>query len=183
MRAARGDAAIVNLQKSRWNTSDEVAFTVNLAVVPAPWMEWDQHRGLIKPGSKLREYHGLWRDRLNPSPGQSTDREFWVVRDETSAEVSGKDVAEQLQQIGLPRLNALLDRSELMKAIRAGDFGYIKISPQPPLAVMLSDCGTSQELEETIRELDKVPGWTGWHLKDDFVEWVRKRAHEHDQSR
>lgn len=169
----------MNLQKSKWNRSDEVAFTVNLAIVAAPWFDWDAHRGLVKRDSKLREYHGLWREWLNPSPSASEDREFWIVRDEASAEASGVDVATKLADAGLPRLNSLLNRAELMTAIRAGDFGMFKIPPLPPLAVMLSDSGPSPELDRVLADLNTVPGWAAWDLKDDFVNWVRQRAEHH----
>jgi hypothetical protein len=64
-----------------------------------------------------------------------------------------------------------------MVAIQAGDFGYIKMSPLIPLAVMLSDEGPGPELEETLRGLESnLPGWAEWKLRDDFVNWVRDRS-------
>jgi hypothetical protein len=177
--APSGDAAIVNLQKSRWNTSDELAFTVNLAVVPVPWFEWEQHRMGLSAATKLREYYGLWRDRLDPSPGLSQDGDFWMVRDEASANACGMDVVAKLQRVGLPRLSALLDRKVLTEAIEAGDFGYIKMDPVVPFAVMLSDHGPSDELEEALRRLDSLPDWSDWKLKDAFVDWIRQRSESH----
>jgi hypothetical protein len=175
--ASSGDVAIVNLQKSRWNTANEVGFTVNLAVVPAPWFEWMKKQYRLTATAKPREYHGLWRDRLRPADGLSRDGQFWVVRDEPSAAACAEDVTTQLETAGIPRLLHLLDRKALTEAIKAGDFGYIKMSPLIPLAVMLSDEGSSPELEETLRHLESnLPGWAEWKLRDDFVSWVRNRS-------
>ena len=180
LKASNGDMAIVNLQKSRWNTADEVGFTVNLAIVPAPWFEWMQKQNRLSPTAKPREYHGLWRDRLRPADGQSRDGQFWVVRDERSATACAENVMTQLETAGIPRLLHLLDRKALTEAIKAGDFGYIKMSPLIPLAVMLSDEGPGLELEETLRRLESnLPGWAEWKLRDDFVSWVRNRSAHH----
>jgi hypothetical protein len=175
--ASNGDVAIVNLQKSRWNSADKVGFTVNLAIVPAPWFEWMQKQHRLSATAKPREYHGLWRDRLRPADGLSRDGQFWVVRDERSAAACAEDVTTQLETAGIPRLLHLLDRKALTEAIQAGDFGYIKMSPLIPLAVMLSDKSPGPELEETLRRLESnLPGWAEWKLRDDFVSWVRNRA-------
>lgn len=178
--ASNGDTAIVNLQKSRWNTADEVGFTVNLAIVPAPWFEWMQKQYRLSATAKPREYHGLWRDRLRPADGLSRDGQFWVVRDERSAATCAEDVTTQLETAGIPRLLHLLNRKALTEAIKAGDFGYIKMSALIPLAVLFSDEGPGPELEETLRRLESnLPGWAEWKLRDDFVTWVRNRSALH----
>jgi hypothetical protein len=89
--ASNGDVAIVNLQKSRWNTGDKVGFAVNLAIVPVPWFEWVRKQYGLSSTAKPREYHGLWRDRLRPADGLSGDGQFWVVRDERSAAACAED--------------------------------------------------------------------------------------------
>lgn len=125
-----GDPAIVNLQKSKWNTAAEVAFTVNLSLVPRPWYEWFQREYGHRSSRKIREYDGLWRDRLHPSqrvPQGGT--EFWLIKSEADATACGADVAAQLIRAGLPRLSALLDRDQLLRAIRAG-FGFMKMPPR-----------------------------------------------------
>ena len=175
--SANGDSAVVNLQKSRWNTADEVAFTVNLSLVPRPWFEWQSKQYGFPPSRKPREENGLWRDRLRPQAELTQDGQFWVVRDVQSAVDCARDVTDQLQHAGLPRLLALLDRQALMEAIRAGDFGYIKMSPLIPLIVMLSDSGPSEELAQAISSLEAdLPGFREWKLKDEFLTWIRERA-------
>ena len=101
--AANGDMAIVNLQKSRWNTADEVGFGVNLAIVPVPWFEWMQKQYRLSLTAKPREHHGLWRDRLRPADGLSRDGQFWVVRDDRDAAACAEDVTTQLETAGIPR--------------------------------------------------------------------------------
>jgi len=173
--APGGDVAIVNLQKSRWNSADEVAFTVNLAIVPVPWFDWQQKEHGLASKARLREYHGLWRDRLRPSPTLSEERDFWVVRDETTADACAADVTAKLRQDGLPRLSSLLDRPALIEAVRAGDFGFIKMSPTLPLAVILSDHGPSRELEDAVRSLQADQGWLE-ASRNEAVGWIRDRS-------
>ena len=177
--SSEGDCAIVNLQKSKWNTAYEVEFTVNLSLVPKPWFEWQQKEDGLGASAKPREEHGLWNERLRPSAGLSKDGEFWLIRDAASASACGADVTSQLDRIGLPRLTRLLDRGTLVLAIRAEDFGSNKMSGLMPLAVVLSDDGPGAELEETIRDLELIPRWQHWKIKDDFVAWVRERAERH----
>jgi Domain of unknown function (DUF4304) len=140
----------VNLQKSKWNTADEVRFTINLALVPKPWFEWHQKQYQLPESSKPREHDGLWWERLRPNPELSRDGEFWRIIDPATAKACAADVADRLDRVGLPRLLELLDRDSLMRAIQAGDFGFIKRSPHMPLAILLSDSGPGQELEEAI---------------------------------
>lgn len=176
-RSAHGDWAIVNLQKSRWNTSDRVAFTVNLSVVPEPWFAWQAKQYGFASTKKPREENGLWRDRLHPSAGLSEDGQFWVVSDAATALACGEDVIGQLQNFGIPHLLKLLDREALMDAIRAEDFGYMKMSRLIPLVVMLSESGPSEELDQAISSLESnLPGFRDWKLKGEFVTWARERA-------
>jgi hypothetical protein len=177
--SADGDCAIVNLQKSKWNTAYEVAFTVNLSLVPKPWFEWQQNEYGLGASAKPREEHGLWRERLKPSAGLSEDGHFWLIRDAASASACGADVTAQLESTGLPRLTRLLDRDTLLGAIRAEDFGYTKMSGLMPLALVLSDYGPGAELDATIKGLGSDPKWQHWKLKDDFVTWVHERAERH----
>ena len=177
--SATGDSAIVNLQKSKWNTADEVGFAVNLSVVPKPWFEWHLTQFGLPASSKPHEYNGLWRQRLRPSRGLPADSDFWLVSDSASARACGKDAVDQLDQVWIPRLLELLNRDSLIRAIRAGDFGYMTMSPLMPLAIMLSDSGPGVELEQAITRLEsELPGWGDWKSKDQFVTWVRDRAEQ-----
>jgi len=167
----------VNLQKSKWNTADEVEFTINLALMPKPWFEWHQMQYRLPESSKPRVHDGLWWDRLSPNPELSMDGEFWRIIDRATAETCAADAVDRLDRVGIPRLLELLDRDSLMRAIRVGDFGFDKGSPSMPLAILLSDSGPGPELEEAIAKLE--PELVGWKLKDQFVSWVRDRADRH----
>jgi hypothetical protein len=56
----------VNVQSSPWNTAEHVSCVINLAVAPAPWLDWQRELlgGLPK---SVSEPLGLYRDRLYPA--------------------------------------------------------------------------------------------------------------------
>lgn len=144
--------------------------------MPRPWYEWFQREYGHRSSRKIREYDGLWRDRLHPSqrvPQGGT--EFWLIKSEADATACGADVAAQLIRAGLPRLSALLDRDQLLRAIRAGNFGFMKMPPDKALAIMLSEEGPSVELDVVIGSLEGSQ-WDRWKGRDDFVTWIRERS-------
>jgi hypothetical protein len=63
---SQGDWAVVNVQSSPWNTAEHVSCVINLAVAPAPWLDWQRELlgGLPK---SVSEPLGLYRDRLYPA--------------------------------------------------------------------------------------------------------------------
>lgn len=68
---SQGDWAVVNVQSSSWNTAECARCVINLAVAPAPWLDWIRERRGSLPKS-VSESLGLYRDRLHPagtSPG------------------------------------------------------------------------------------------------------------------
>ena len=91
-----GDAAVVNIQQSPWSTRDEVNFYVNLAVVPEPWRAWLAVQGSQPVTKTVREYDGLWRARLDPSPAVGGPPGAWRVTDERTAAAATQDVLQGL---------------------------------------------------------------------------------------
>jgi hypothetical protein len=176
--APNGDRAIVNVQSSQFNTRDAVRFIVNLAIVPEPWWAW-QVGSLGAANTKTpRESHGLWRDRLHPSPAVSDggSEPWWLVRDVPSAQRCGRDVVHQLTRAGVPTLRALLDRDRLTAAVRAGDLGLLK-GPRPDaLAVLLTDQGPSPELDRLLALLESEPNDRRRAHYDRLVAWIGERV-------
>ena len=156
----RDDVAIINVQSSSFSNRDEVKCLINLALAPRPWLEWTaaQREEQVTPSPK--EYDGLWRDRLHPSRPTGSVERWWSVRDASSAVDATADMLRALDASGLPLLDALLDRSGMIAAVRAGDLGFRKgIEPEwrlRCLAVLLADDDPQGELPALISTFGEV---------------------------
>jgi hypothetical protein len=178
-----GDFAVVNVQRSQYNQGSEVRFVVNLAIVPKPWMENRHPEDLgVRP---VKEYYGLWRDRLHPSPSSTHSTEgadrWWLVRDSQSADAAATDVVEQLRLTAVPKLRSLLDREILVAELRKGDLGFIKGKGNwafrcSGLAILLSDDGPSQELEDVLDELGALLNDQQMDMYRNLCAWVERRT-------
>jgi hypothetical protein len=159
--SARGDVAIVNIQRSSGSNQDEVRFIVNLAVVPVPWWSWKGYGDL--PMKSPKESHGLWRDRLNPSgPGDPQGVEqWWSVTSSASAAAAVDDVAQQLETEGIPKLSRLLDREQLLNSVRSEDLGHLRgpansVFFDIALVVLLADEGGGDEMNQALARLSEA---------------------------
>jgi hypothetical protein len=59
------DFAIVSVQSSKWSTPEMYECVMNLAVVPAPWWDWQQSRLARATPALPGEASGLYRGRLH----------------------------------------------------------------------------------------------------------------------
>lgn len=144
-----GDVAVVQAQGSRWNSAEEVTFFVNLAVVPQPW--WRYMVDLYAHSGEPKEYHGVWRDRLERPGPEPVGRDEWRFTDAISAHAVGAQVADLLTTTGVPLLRRYLDRSTVLDYLRTRDTS--RLSGGEPLAVVLSDAGPSAELDTVLETL------------------------------
>ncbi|MBV9486166.1 MAG: DUF4304 domain-containing protein [Frankiaceae bacterium] len=180
----RDDVAVINVQLSQWNTAQSARFYVNLAVAPRPWREWNAAR-LSRPADKsVSEQDGLWRARLQPSPGLDTGG-AWTVIDERSAEAAARDVVIRLEAQGqLREVVRLLNREAILATVDAGDLGEIKrtsdwsIHFEIAMVVLLADEGPSPQLNQVMSQLlerpSKVDSWP--KQRDLLREWVGSKT-------
>ena len=169
--ADNGDRAIVNVQSSAWNSADEVRFYVNLAVVPSPWWSWAQHESPELAGKKPKQQHGLWQQRLE-------ETQPWSVVDDASAQNCGADVVDKLEHQAIPVLRRLIDRHEMIASIRAGDCGEIRgpddqIYFDRALAIVISDNGPSQELDQLLAQLAAEENPHATTENQEIVAWIQ----------
>jgi hypothetical protein len=172
---ALGDAGVVNLQRSRWNTSDNVAFIVNLAIVPKPWFDWTRDAIIGRRPSAPKESDGLWWQRLQRAmtSSDSESERWWEVTDEASAERCRVDLERQLADYGVPRLRELLDREQLLREIREGTTKP-RIDVDVAIAILLSDAGASSELDRAMA--GARARLATWNKLPKLEEWVNGRA-------
>jgi len=177
----RGDVAVVNVQSSSWSTRSNLSFYVNLAVAPEPWLAWGAARfgRLLTKG--VKESDGLWRKRLDPTPVPG-GRDCWTISDAGSAAVAMRDVAFRLEAEGLPRIEPLLNRAQMLEALRSGTLGELPrtsyaVYYEMALAVVLSDDGSSPELVAVLESLKaRVPEVDSWNAqRQALLRWVADR--------
>ncbi|MBL7493456.1 DUF4304 domain-containing protein [Frankia sp. AgB1.9] len=181
LRSASSDVAVVNVQSSKFSNADRLDCLINLAVVPAPWWEWEHKDLSAAPTSTPKEYDGLWRDRLSPTGAEPGYEAWWTITDEQSSAVVAVDMVDRLQSRGVPTLRRLLDRSEFIASVRRADLGPLtglvhRRFLDRALAILLADDGPSTELDEVLTRLALDPGEVGGIAAPDLIAWAKARA-------
>jgi hypothetical protein len=166
-----GDCAIANVQMSPWGDRDHGECYINLAIAPAPWLDFQSR---AKPLPKtLSETYGMFRDRLGTS---------WDIPSPDEAEPVVLAMVAALERDGWPLLNRLLDRTAFLGHLRTDGLGEIKQAYgyekyfAKSEAILLSDDGPSPALDELLDRMtaDLDPAISGAWLDD--AAWIRARA-------
>lgn len=164
MRSEHGDFAIIELQKSVGGYAGGLDdFLVDLAVVPAPWLDWMRTRF---PGSRTSwttcpdQASGMWRDRLRPDPNSSWD--VWPLADGSreGGVATANLIAERVRASTGPLLRSLLERGNLLAKVE--DIWAYR-------AALLVDARPS-ELPLLLEQCDHP------ERRADFIAWLRGYA-------
>lgn len=187
---AAGDAVVVEFQNCS-STPETYGFHINLALVPSLWLRFRRRDSDDGVDSEPQAYEGLVKDRLRPTPAQEDDQgkpswadspglaawwpstapTYWIVDTVGSAAVRGQEIAERLPE-AIDVYLRLLDRGLLLDRLRAGGEGLRLLAvPLIARAVLLTEEGMSEELQDVLRELaatvEPLP---------DVDAWVRREA-------
>ncbi|MBM2620611.1 DUF4304 domain-containing protein [Actinoplanes sp. LDG1-06] len=172
LRSPAGDVAIVNLQKSSYNDGDEVNFYVNLAVLPAAWWEYLIDETPQRRPANPVERDGLLRRRLDP-PVKFRLRDGWVVGGADDADDGGIVLGEQLEQVAIPELRALLDPGGLAAFVEGDAPGWwVTRRKELALAYAVAGEGMTPRLQRVLDDFDRSP-----HDPRDAKQaaWLRRR--------
>ncbi len=192
-----GDAVVVEFQNSS-STPATYGFHINLALVPSVWLRF-RRRDPDGIDGEPEAYEGLVKDRLRPIPAEEADQgkprsadspgmgtwwpsaapTYWVVDTVGSAAVRGQEIVERLPEALDPYLR-LLDRGLLLDRLRAGGEDlHLLALPLIARAVLLTEEGMTEELEDVLRELAAT-------VEEPLPEvdaWVRREAALRTQGR
>jgi Domain of unknown function (DUF4304) len=121
LRSEHGDYAIIELQKSVGGYAGGLDdFVVDIAVVPAPWLDWMRTRF---PESRTSwtacpdQASGMWRDRLRPDPNSSWDVWALGVGGREGGIRTANQIAERVRTSTGPLLRSLLKRGNLLAKV------------------------------------------------------------------
>jgi hypothetical protein len=171
---------VVNVQSSSQSTAEEVRCVINLSLAPAPWLEWLNTSMRSLPKS-ITASLGLYRDRLHPSGSPAGRDIWWQVHEGADAQEVAQDMVVQLKAHGLPRLLELLDRENLLAAVRARDLGFFKgpdleVFFKRAEAVLIAGRGLTPELEELLDYDITHSMQTQKQNAGLFADWARAQA-------
>lgn len=177
---SQGDWAVVNVQSSRWSTAESVRCVINLAVAPAPWLDWLRESLGSLPKS-VTESLGLWRDRLHPAGTPAGDDRWWQISSDSDAHAAAADMIVQLADHGWPVLTRLLNRQALLDSIRSGDLGFRKAEHLVMLfaraeAALIAEDGPSARLDELLHHATTNANPAQQANAAKFAAWARARA-------
>jgi hypothetical protein len=177
---AQGDWAVVNVQSSQWSTAESLRCVINLAVAPAPWLDW-MRESLGSLPKSINESLGLYRDRLHPAGTPAGRDWWWEISSDSDARVAAADMVVQLADHGWPTLTRLLNRQALLGSIRSGDLGHMKAEHFDVFfaraeALLIAEDGPSARLDELLHRAttNAIPTQKANAAK--FAAWVRARA-------
>lgn len=175
-----GDWAVVNVQSSSYSTAKSLQCVINLALAPAPWLEW-MRESLGSVPKAVNESLGLYRDRLHPAGTPPGKDGWWEISSNRDALAAASDMTEQLAVHGWPTLTRLLDRHALLDRIRSGDLGHMKrqhfeVFFARAEALLLAESGPSPRLEELLNYATANAMSRQHDNAVRFAEWVRARA-------
>jgi Domain of unknown function (DUF4304) len=115
MRAvSQGNSALIEFQRSRWNSKDQLGFTVNLAVVCGELLTPDE-----PPMDKTRSFHGHLRMRIGSFLPIRQDK-WWEITATTDTHALATEVSELIVREGAPYVLRFLDTKELVALWRSG---------------------------------------------------------------
>jgi hypothetical protein len=170
---AVGDTAVVSAQASTFGTRAVARFVINLSVVPAPLWAWWHETGQRPRVPVGGDGVGLGRLAAQEADADHSER-WWEVADARDAVACGEELLSQLASVGLPRIRSLLQRPQLLAAVR--DHRY-PATPALAYVCLLADEGPSRELDQ---ERARVLAWlTSTDRQTEAAElagWLDQRA-------
>jgi len=181
--SARGDCALVNVQSSSWNTSDDQRCIINLSIIVPGDLDWYDFRSSSRKANRKTptEVWGIWRERLHR--GGAGPEEWWRVTNAQDARTEVADMIEQLSALGLPALEELLDRRNLIRAVAGEPVRGFRTASVTwwALPLLLSDDGASEALAAALDELDekRLSRETSQEFAQtaqEFARWAKDRA-------
>jgi hypothetical protein len=172
------------VQSSRRSTAESLRCVINLAVAPAPWLDWLRESLGSLPRS-VTESLGLWRDRLHPSGTPAGTDRWWQISSDSDARAAAADMIVQLADHGWPALTRLLNRQTLLDSIRSGDLGFRKAEHFEVLfaqaeAVLIAEDGPSARLDELLDRVTTNATAAQQANAAKFAAWVRAHAKRSD---
>lgn len=105
---------LIGLQKSIYNTQQEIRATVNLAI-------WIKSLTPIRGGKP--EKPNVWGAHLRYRIGNflpSQNDKWWMVRSHDDAKKTGEDISKKLQKYALPEFDEFLTISDIINLWRKG---------------------------------------------------------------
>lgn len=116
LRRIVGDnAALINFQKNRWNSSDSVSFTLNLSIVCGALL--DSSDTTIK---SAKEYDGHLRQRIGYLTREAADK-WWEVNKATRVDVLSAEIASLVVSIAVPYLERYVHTKDLIALWAGGE--------------------------------------------------------------
>lgn len=156
-RTELGDYGVIDAQNSEGDSGECLAWYVNLAVMPEPYLDGIGYEPPQVAG-------GAWRTRLIPPAGAGdavTKR--WIAEGPDSVREIAVVMLEHVKAEALPWIDARLNRDSFLELARADN-------DRTGIVVALVDQGLSSELEEAIEGIERRrPG-------SEFAAWARARA-------
>ncbi len=154
---------------------------INLAVAPAPWIDWSYARSSGAMPKSIGQHLGLFRRRMHPQSGVTLQNGYWEFSKPRHATRIVKDMAERLRADGWPLLDRLLDRDALLAELRAealaqNDAPWFIGRHAMAEAILICDDGPSDALDDALARHRSMSTPRTMAHTERLEAWVRARA-------
>ncbi len=109
------NAALINFQRSRWNSSDSVSFTLNLSIVCGALLDTS---GITIKSAK--EYDGHLRQRIGYLTSEAADK-WWEINKATRVDVLSAEIASLVVSVAVPYLERYVRNKDLIALWSGGE--------------------------------------------------------------
>ena len=167
---------VLETQKDRYSTEDEVRFTINLGI------SVDALRAIAAAavGASLAEVpppeRCHWRARLGRLLGRQGDV-WWSVRDEQSAQSVCDEIASDLIKVALPKVVEAASSEAMLRLWQEGrGQGLTEYEQRSNLARLLCTLNRAEEAKAAIQALEDASVGKSWEMSARYdVKDLRKQ--------
>lgn len=165
-RQAERNYTLVNFQRSRTDTRDEVKFTINVAAESARlWRFW-RNEDLTQPPPA---YQCVWQERIGLLLPQRQDH-WWLIEEDTPLEPLQQEIQQVLVETAVPALAQIETdeklRDQWLAAVPGGLSHYARLQN---LLIVLTQIGPAELVPETLRAFEEEADREGSAILADSV--------------
>lgn len=164
VRKVRDTVVVLDIQKDRYSTKEEIRFTVNVGISVDALRVAVAEAGGPSSTDVPRPEKGHWRSRLGRLLSEQGDT-WWSVRDESTAQSVCEEVATSLIEVALPKIDMAASSDALVRSWQEGQGnGLTEYERRSNLAKLLYALNRIEEAKAAVDALEEACNGTSWEV-------------------
>lgn len=148
-----GNWGVINFQKSKDSSVDNIVFTVNLGIASTRLLAFFSH---IRPDMKPSVWDCHWRERLGYLLPEHSDI-WWTINSTTPVDELGQEIQGYVVNLGVPELEKYISDEALRDLWLSGRApGLTDFQRLMYVSVLLKALGPLDRLDSVLEELQRI---------------------------